>query len=174
MCTDTFWTFSVCPAPLYMAFNVPWPCPYVYPCVCAATPSRGIKVLYSGMCSFIFFPHLSVGLIHSQLHTAHGSPFPNRHAQLAEYAEQWQGPMAAYDSAGTGQVGKRIVSCGAESVWMSSQMCGPCRWPDATHLSPVGICGSGHDHHLGHCGCDLAVVTVTSTIAVSWRLEETP
>ena len=82
--------------------------------------------------------------------------------------------MVAYDGTGTGQVGQRIVSCGAEPVQMSSQMCGPCQWPHATHLSPVGICGGGRDHHLGHRGCDLAVVTVTLTIAVGWRLEETP
>ena len=81
--------------------------------------------------------------------------------------------MAAYDSAGAGQVGERIVSCGAEPVQMPSRMCSPCWWAHATHLSPVGICGSGYDHHLGHRICDLAVVTVTSTIAVSWRLEET-
>ena len=171
MHTDMFRTFSVHPAPLYMPFNAPRPCPYVYPRVCAATPSCGVEVLDSGMCSFIFFPHLSMGLIHSQLHTAHGSPFPNCHAQLAEYAEQWQGLIAAYDGAGAGQVGKRIVSCGAEPVRMSSRMCGPCRWPHATHLSLVGI--GGHDRHLGHRGCDLAVVTVTLTIAVGWRLEET-
>ena len=88
----------------------PGPIPYVYPCICAATPSHGIKVLDSSMCSFIFFPHLSVGLTHSQLHTAHGLPFPNHHAQLAKYAERWQGLMAAYDSTGAGQVGQRIVS----------------------------------------------------------------
>ena len=91
----------------------------------------------------------------------------------AEYVERWQGLMAAYDGAGAGQVGQRVVSCGAEPVRMSGQMCGPCRWPHATHLSPVGICGGGCDHHLGHRSCDLAVVTVTSTIAVGWRLEET-
>ena len=109
-----------------------------------------------------------MGLIHSQLHTAHGSPFPNR--QLAKYAERWQGLLVAYDSAGTGQVGQRI---GAELVQMSSWVCGPCRWPHATHLSPVGICSGGHDYHLGHRSCDLAVVTVTLTIAVGWQLEET-
>ena len=87
MHTDAFWTFSVCPAPLYTPFDAPWPRPYMYPHVCAATPSRGVEVLDSGMCLFIFFPHLSMGPIHSQLHTAHGSPFPNHHAQLAEYAE---------------------------------------------------------------------------------------
>ena len=108
------------------------------------------------------------------LHTAHGLPFPNRHAQPAEYAERWQGLMVAYNGAGAGQVGKRIVSCEAEPVQMSSQMCSPCQWPHATHLSPVGICGGGCDRHLGHHGCDLAVVTVTLTIAVGWRLEETP
>ena len=113
MHTDTFRTFSVCPAPLYTPFDAPWPCPYVYPHVSTATPSRGIEVLDSGMCLFIFFRHLAVGPICSQLHAAHGLPFPNRHAQLAEYAERWQGLMAAYDGAGTGQVGQRIVSCGA-------------------------------------------------------------
>ena len=112
-CTNTFRIFSVRPATLYrvyMPFDVPWPHPYMYPRVCAATPSRGVEVLDSGMCSFIFCPHLSVGPIRYQLHTAYGSPFPNRHAQLAKYVERWQGLMAAYDSAGTGQVGKRIVS----------------------------------------------------------------
>ena len=69
------------PAPLHAPFNAPRPHPYMYPRVCAATPSHGVKVLDSGMCSFIFFPHLSVGPIRSQLHTAHGLPFPNRHAQ---------------------------------------------------------------------------------------------
>ena len=165
---DAFWTFLVCLAPFYTAFNTPWPRPYMYPCVCAATPSRGVKVLDSGMCSFIFFLNLSMGPICSQLHTAHGSPFPNRHAQPAKYVERWQGLMAAYNGTGAGQVGQRIVSCGAKPVWMSSQMCGPCQWPHATHLSPVGICGGGHDCHLGHCSCDLAVVMVTSTIAVGW------
>ena len=31
---------------------------------------------------------------------------------------KWQGLMAAYDGAGTGQVGQKIVSCGAEPGWM--------------------------------------------------------
>ena len=40
-------------------------------------------------------------------------------------------------------------------VWPMSVAPGP----HATHLSPVGIFSGGHDCHLGHCGCDLAVVT---------------